>query len=327
MSSNEGGPFRKRESRSGTRKVSSLSAEQLERKRANDREAQRSIRQRTKEHIEQLEKQVAMLQTQVKEMRPRSELDDVLRQNAVLQEEIRRLKHQLAGYTGQQGFTGSSEQTGPFRGGWDSGEGPSNAASATPTTNTMLASHFSASHPSASVPRAPSAVSASGRVSHPHDWQQSYSSTRSPSLGESSDPEFSARMEPYVMDARLQQSSRLVPPPLPIGASQISFGSSVSPNKSGSDPSFSQMYPVGPHPPPGQQVDGLAPIPQSLITQPTTDFLPNHREMSHSMSCASAPAHSTPAQPYQSSTSSYQNHPAQPPQRDPPYPYPWNPQS
>lgn len=45
--------------RVGTRSVNTLSAAQLERKRANDREAQRIIRQRTKEHIENLERQVA----------------------------------------------------------------------------------------------------------------------------------------------------------------------------------------------------------------------------------------------------------------------------
>jgi len=47
---------KKRASRAGTRSVTSLSAAQLERKRANDREAQRAIRQRTKDHIYSLEK-------------------------------------------------------------------------------------------------------------------------------------------------------------------------------------------------------------------------------------------------------------------------------
>lgn len=43
------------------RSVNSLSTTQLERKRANDREAQRLIRQRTKERIEGLEKQIVDL--------------------------------------------------------------------------------------------------------------------------------------------------------------------------------------------------------------------------------------------------------------------------
>ena len=49
---------KKRPSRAGTRSVNTLSAAQLERKRANDREAQRAIRQRTKDHIDGLEREL-----------------------------------------------------------------------------------------------------------------------------------------------------------------------------------------------------------------------------------------------------------------------------
>lgn len=52
---------KKRASRAGTRSVTTLSAAQLERKRANDREAQRAIRQRTKDHIDGLEKSIGEL--------------------------------------------------------------------------------------------------------------------------------------------------------------------------------------------------------------------------------------------------------------------------
>jgi len=52
------GSVRRRPSRAGTRSVNTLSAVQLERKRANDREAQRAIRQRTKDHIESLERRI-----------------------------------------------------------------------------------------------------------------------------------------------------------------------------------------------------------------------------------------------------------------------------
>lgn len=52
------GTSQKRASRAGTRSVTTLSAAQLERKRANDREAQRAIRQRTKDHIETLERRI-----------------------------------------------------------------------------------------------------------------------------------------------------------------------------------------------------------------------------------------------------------------------------
>ena len=54
----QSGSARKRASRAGTRSVSTLSSAQLERKRANDREAQRAIRARTKEHIEKLERRI-----------------------------------------------------------------------------------------------------------------------------------------------------------------------------------------------------------------------------------------------------------------------------
>ncbi|KAK4541866.1 hypothetical protein LTR36_007230 [Oleoguttula mirabilis] len=56
-----GSSGKKRASRAGTRSVTTLSAAQLERKRANDREAQRAIRQRTKDHIDNLEKNLSDL--------------------------------------------------------------------------------------------------------------------------------------------------------------------------------------------------------------------------------------------------------------------------
>lgn len=72
------------------RKVTSLTAEQLERKRANDREAQRTIRARTKEHIENLEHQVAELSAKGQQV------DRVLERNAMLESEIAHLRQQLA---------------------------------------------------------------------------------------------------------------------------------------------------------------------------------------------------------------------------------------
>ena len=90
--------FRRRESRVGGRKVTTLSAEQLERKRANDREAQRTIRQRTKEHIEHLEQQVAELKAKAEQF------DEVVQRNAALEEEITRLRQQLAMVVGRQPY-------------------------------------------------------------------------------------------------------------------------------------------------------------------------------------------------------------------------------
>lgn len=57
------GSGKKRASRAGTRSVTTLSAAQLERKRANDREAQRAIRQRTKDHIDGLERNISDLRS------------------------------------------------------------------------------------------------------------------------------------------------------------------------------------------------------------------------------------------------------------------------
>lgn len=64
------------------RSVSSLSATQLERKRANDREAQRLIRQRTKDRIDGLEKQIVELKSE------NERLNRCLRQRSIREMEI-----------------------------------------------------------------------------------------------------------------------------------------------------------------------------------------------------------------------------------------------
>ncbi|EMR66481.1 putative bzip transcription factor protein [Eutypa lata UCREL1] len=78
--------------RKGTRSVSTLTPSQLARKRANDREAQRAIRARTKEHIENLERQVEELRSQQGRDRVVQEL---LRRNKALDDELRRLREIL----------------------------------------------------------------------------------------------------------------------------------------------------------------------------------------------------------------------------------------
>jgi myosin heavy subunit len=75
--------------RVGTRSVNTLSDAQLERKRANDREAQRIIRQRTREHIENLERQVAELGEQ------KEQLNKALQHNAELEAQIAHLQQQV----------------------------------------------------------------------------------------------------------------------------------------------------------------------------------------------------------------------------------------
>lgn len=79
-------------SRAGTRSVATLTDAQLARKRANDREAQRSIRQRTKDRIEGLEQRIREL---TEEQNDGRSLEDVERRNSELEEELWRLRESL----------------------------------------------------------------------------------------------------------------------------------------------------------------------------------------------------------------------------------------
>ncbi|KAJ6120938.1 hypothetical protein N7523_005218 [Penicillium sp. IBT 18751x] len=302
MSSKDAEAPKRRESRSGTRKVSHLSAEQLERKRANDREAQRSIRQRTKEHIEQLEHQVSILQARVAELQPRSErFDELVQENVALQNEVNRLKQQLGIPIDRPAFPAGGDPPGLFRHGWHMDEGSNNA----PNPATSMLSPFPGSSLPSNAPRAPSAVSGSSRSSHPHDWQQ-YSNTRSPSLGDTSESEYSS--QPYVMEGQLRRGSHLVPQPLPV-APQLSFGATGQ-SQQPPESSFPQIFPR----------ESLETPVQLSIEQPRPPFLP-------SQPVASAGAQPAPGQPYPPSVRPYQNPIGPQSQRDPPYPYPWNQQS
>jgi|SRR5947207_10809890 len=88
---------KRRPSRAGTRSVSTLTAAQLERKRANDREAQRAIRQRTKEHIENLERRIQELtatnETGAKLMAALKRNEELEQENQILRS---RLNHAVA---------------------------------------------------------------------------------------------------------------------------------------------------------------------------------------------------------------------------------------
>jgi hypothetical protein len=59
-------------SRAGTRDVATLNPNQLARKRAHDREAQRNIRQRTRGHIESLEADTRVVRRSAKWQESRS---------------------------------------------------------------------------------------------------------------------------------------------------------------------------------------------------------------------------------------------------------------
>ncbi|KAF1730591.1 hypothetical protein CRV24_008660 [Beauveria bassiana] len=79
--------------RKGTRSVSTLTPSQLSRKRANDREAQRAIRARTKERIECLERELEKLRSH--QSRDRT-LQGLLRRNKALEDELSRLRESMS---------------------------------------------------------------------------------------------------------------------------------------------------------------------------------------------------------------------------------------
>ncbi|KAJ5673412.1 hypothetical protein N7507_002539 [Penicillium longicatenatum] len=239
-SSKKGGSGKKRESHPGPRNVSSMSAEKLERKRAHDREAQRSIRQRTKETMEQLENEVTSLRSQVADMQPR--YDEVLQHNMALEEEIRGLKRQLAAFTGgpRRSIPVISQHFNAFPDHCAIQEvtgARGNAASSVPSTNTVH-SQFSDLPHASGVPLIPNTDQVYSL--HPSEWPAS-TSTRSRSL-DCSDQEPSTRMEPYGIDGQLHQGSRLAPPSLSVVVPQISFGGPNSaPNPQQPEPPYSHV--------------------------------------------------------------------------------------
>ena len=76
---------------SSSRGVANLTPEQLAKKRANDREAQRAIRERTKGQIEKLEKQIQDLRSQ----QPYQELQFAIRQKEVVEAENKDIRNRL----------------------------------------------------------------------------------------------------------------------------------------------------------------------------------------------------------------------------------------
>ncbi|KAI1428516.1 hypothetical protein F5Y12DRAFT_711151 [Xylaria sp. FL1777] len=76
----------------GSRGVANLTPEQLAKKRANDREAQRAIRERTKNQIEALENKIRELTAQ----KPYQELQKVIRQKEAAEAEVVELKARMA---------------------------------------------------------------------------------------------------------------------------------------------------------------------------------------------------------------------------------------
>ncbi|KAL8897760.1 MAG: hypothetical protein Q9207_007034 [Kuettlingeria erythrocarpa] len=75
-----------------SRGVANLTPEQLAKKRANDREAQRAIRERTKTQIETLEKEIRKLRNE----QPHQELQTVLKQKQLVETENVHIKKKLS---------------------------------------------------------------------------------------------------------------------------------------------------------------------------------------------------------------------------------------
>ncbi|KAK3985771.1 AP-1-like transcription factor [Cladorrhinum sp. PSN332] len=87
------GGNKRRKAAPGTRGVANLTPEQLAKKRANDREAQRAIRERQRQKIEQYEREIQELRAQP----PYQELQAVMRQKEAAEAELAEVKAVLKG--------------------------------------------------------------------------------------------------------------------------------------------------------------------------------------------------------------------------------------
>lgn len=82
---------KKRRTATASRGVANLTPEQLARKRANDREAQRAIRERTKTQIDRLNQRIRELESQ----QPYHDLQIVLREKEAVQAENADIRKRL----------------------------------------------------------------------------------------------------------------------------------------------------------------------------------------------------------------------------------------
>lgn len=82
---------KRRPSGAGSRGVANLNPDQLAKKRANDREAQRAIRERTRAQIETLERKIQDLTAQ----QPYQDLQHVIRQKEIVEAENEEIKKRL----------------------------------------------------------------------------------------------------------------------------------------------------------------------------------------------------------------------------------------
>lgn len=95
-----------------SRGVANLTPDQLAKKRRNDREAQRAIRERTRGTIETLEKRIHDLETQ----QPFQELQAIIRSRDAIMAENEELKRRLANISAlTQSLSGSHDLNGLYR--------------------------------------------------------------------------------------------------------------------------------------------------------------------------------------------------------------------
>lgn len=107
---------RRRASRAGTRSVNTLSASQLERKRQNDRDAQRAIRKRTKDHIEGLERQANEFKAKIDTMqRVNDALEGRLREADARTQQLAQENELLRLRFGNEGYMLGAGGEGEFR--------------------------------------------------------------------------------------------------------------------------------------------------------------------------------------------------------------------
>jgi hypothetical protein len=93
------------------RGVATLTPEQLARKRANDRKAQRAIRERTRNQIDTLNARIRILESQ----RPHQEVQRALRQKDIAQAENEEIRRRLADVLGTlQDIVGAHGLNGRF---------------------------------------------------------------------------------------------------------------------------------------------------------------------------------------------------------------------
>ncbi|KUJ08570.1 uncharacterized protein LY89DRAFT_741924 [Mollisia scopiformis] len=286
---------------SSSRGVANLTPDQLAKKRANDREAQRAIRERTKNQIENLERKIRELTSQ----QPYQELQHVLRQKEAVEAENLDIKKRLGSVLqliqpilGQHGleaptYTPPAQPYVPNR--------PSSAAMNVSTPN-------SASSPASATPwQAPSASMTTGH--DPRAYPQTQALQTQQLAKQRHDMAHNLDMGPerLGLDFLLDGTQRINKIPNGVNGSQESFQQnsrehppSPAHHRSNSISSLANYHPSTPA---GEMTGHTAPIRNGPPTCPLDslllDFL--HKKQQEALDGASTPHLVGPAYPSVSS--------------------------